>query len=521
MKSRDTKRRVRTSMSRTFTLILIAAAVETSIYSLENCLPANAQSNPPKKPAAPQSNNAPRSSAPASAAKPGELWGKLIDSGRSQALKNDNEKAQKELQAALANAESLKDDKAIVACLQAQAELMESQDRLEEALPLREKAAKLAEKAFGAQSPKFAEQLGGLASYYARKGENGKAWSNNERAMEILGKTGGGGTNPLEMATCSLATGRTQVTERSFGLADDSFKKALELRESKLGPNAPLVLLTCREYAGLLEQLDRKDEAKKLLERITLANATATASSASTQSTPANPTKDKFLTYIAEAKKAYAAKNVEDAKANWKLAVEAAEKDKGSRLAYALVHLADLYMWAKQTSESEALLKRAIQVREESKSTQTLGMSRNLARLSIIYLMNKNYQEAERVLGQAVEIEQQLSPSNSLQAHTLQSYASTLMLTRNMGKAEQVCKRLIAIAEKIPGASGTSKKQIATSLLGGIYMQSGRMNEGMRIMQEVGQAAQPSMTDLVKANTEEYEATEKEYDESEEKSFSK
>lgn len=502
---------------RAYQYSLAFSAVALSIASIN---PSFAQSSPAKKPtpAAKEAHATPSPSKNTS-----ETWNKQIESGRTAVLRNDIEKARKDFQSALTNAESLKNDKAIVECLQAQAELLESQDNLADALPIRQRAAQLAEKSYGPQSPKFAEQLGGLASYYARKGENANAWSNNERAMDILGKTGGGGTNPLEMATCSLATGRIQVTERSFGLADDSFKKALDLRESKLGANAPLVLLTCKEYAALLDQLDRKEEAKKLTERITLANATATASSATpTRTTTAAPTTDKFLTYIAEAKKAYAAKDVDTCKANWKLAVEAAEKDKGPRLAYALVHLSDLYMMAKQTAESEALLKRAIKVREESNSTQTLGMCRNLARLGTIHLMNKNYQDAARVLEQASDIEEKLAPSPSLQAQTLQSYSSVLMLTKNFGKAEQVCKRLISLSEKLPGTIGASKKQIATSLLGGIYMQSGRMNEGMQIMKQMSSSAvNQSPTEIVKAATDEFNNIEKEYDESEEKSFAK
>lgn len=496
----------------------LALSLSTIAFTVASIDPSSAQSASPKKPAAKEAHTAPSSTSKSTA----ETWSKQLESGRSAALRNDFDKAKKDFQNALTNAETLKNDKGIVECLQAQAELLESQDNLAEALPIREKAAAIAEKAYGPQSPKFAEQLGGLASYYARKGENAKAWSNNERAMDILGKTGGGGTNPLEMATCSLATGRIQVTERSFGLADDSFKKALDLRESKLGATAPLVLLTCKEYAALLDQLDRKDEAKKLTERITVANATATANSAAPVPSSSVPKTDKFLAYVAEAKKAYAAKDVDTCKANWKLAVEVAEKDKGPRLAYALVHLSDLYMMDKQTAESEALLKRAIQVREETNSTQTLGMCRNLARLGTIYLMNKNYQEAARVLEQATSIEEKLSPSLSLQAQTLQSYSSVLMLTRNFGKAEQVCKRLISLSEKLPGPAGATKKQLATSVLGGIYIQSGRMNEGMQIMQQMGNSAvNQSTTEIVKAATDEFNSIEKEYDESEEKTFPK
>lgn len=501
---------------------LITASVSTCFVS-----PCFGAPVPTKKPGASNVGAAtkPGSQPNTSTAKVAAVWEKLIDSARYASLRNDDEQAQKDLQSAIANSEALKDDKALVACLEAQAEWLESHNQLSEALPVRQKAATLAEKAFGSQSPKLAGQLAGLASYYARKGENAQAWSHTERAMDILGKTGGGGTNPLEMASCSLATGRTQITERSFGLADDSFKKALELRESKLGPNSPLVLLTLKEYAALLEQLDRKGEAKKLIERITLANATAAASTtADTKPTTAatSSKKDKFLQHVEAAKNAYTVtKNLDDCKANWKLAVEAAEPTKGTRLAYALVHLSDMYMWAKQYPESEALLKRALQVREAAGSTDSLGAARNMERLASVSMMNKNYQEAEKLLSRAAEIEQREKASNNLQAHTLLTLASACLFTKNHGKGEQVSKQLMSVAEKIPGPTGANKKQLAASTLGSIYMQTGRMNEGMRLMQEAAGAAQTmkSPEEFIKASTEEIAAIEKEFDDSEEKTF--
>jgi tetratricopeptide (TPR) repeat protein len=344
----------------------------------------------------------------------------------------------------------------------------------------------------------------------------GEAHTAIDQAMEAAG------ADPLKQADCYELLGRVQIAENVLGLADDSFKKALELRESKLGPKDPVVLRTCKEYASLLEKLDRKDEARQLLERVTIATASAKVESAGkTTAKAVGKGQSKFDQYVLAARQAEEKVDDEGALANWKLAAEEAEKaGSKERLSFALVHLGDKYLAKKDNEQGTANYEKALAIRQSSSANQNLGMVRNLTRLANLQMAKQKYGEAQKFLEQALAIEEQTSGGDCLRGTTLQSLASISMMNSQNAKAEEYSKKLLELADKSNGALANQYRMTARGVLMGLYFRTGRNQEAMKLRDEVTSSmSQTSSSDHIKAVQAAFAAGEKEVDESEEKSF--
>lgn len=459
----------------------------------------------------------PKAAAPAKKAEP---WLPDLKSGNEALLGKNYPKAEDLFGKALIQAETAKDDKAIVECLSALADSLRKQEKFADEDPIRRRALSVAQKAYGQSSPQTAEQIANLAGTLALKGEVGEAHTLAEQAVEMADKTSS--EHPLALAAAYVGLGRVQVASLTPGLADENFHKALEIRRSKLDDKDPLVTQLCDEYAALLEKLDRKDEAAKLKEISALARATA-ATTISTTPAPA-AAKPSTAAFDAHAKAGRAAADGGDrdaAIANWKLAMQDAEKlgEKDPRLPYAMLQLSDQYQYQKQPAEAEALLKKALALREQSGNTNSLGMARNLVRLGQIAMTKKEYGDAERYMNRAVDIQDKCGAADMMQS-TLQSLISVHMMTKNNAKAEQAARMLINVADKVPTANSAMKKRMATAMLGSIYMQSGRMQEGLSLMKDMGSGMpQGNPEDMAKAFQNEFKEQEKKADDSELASF--
>ncbi len=447
-------------------------------------------------------------------------WQKSTQAGRSALKAGNLAEAEVKLQAASATAEKLKDKQLMIESLNLLADCHDKLQNYEQEQVDRRLALKLARETSGETGPQTAEQMALLGSLLAKQGAVGEARTLLDQAMELVGKLGQ--AHPLEQAWCYLALGRTQIAEGVPGLADDSFKKALELREAKLGAKNELVLDTMSEYATLLEQLDRKDEAKKLQEKVTLAHATAAATAGSTGASTAAPGASLFKKYIATARDAEAKGDRQTAIANWKLALSETEKStaKDGRAAFVLVHLADQYLYNKETAEAQALYKRGIEMREQASATDTLGMARNLLRLATLYTGKSDYAESNRLLSRALAIEDRCGASDLLLSNTLQYLCSGCVAGKDFAQAEAACKRLISVAGSMQSPTAVMKKNMGTGMLVSIYMQTGRMAEGASMAKDLsGAFAQAKSNDLTAAYQADYNAVEKQVDESEEKVF--
>lgn len=448
-------------------------------------------------------------------------WAELLKSAWQLNLSGDNQEASLKAQAGLASAEKLKDDKGIISSLNAMADILDSQGNIPEQEDLRRRALDLAASSGGKSSPQYARELAKMASWYARKGEQGQARSMLDEAMAVLGN-GGETKNPHEMSSCYLALARRQISEGTFGLADDSFSKALTLQDNSGSPEQAEALQIAKEYSALLDKLGRKSEADKLKDRINLARASSSlGNSSSGASTAGSGSKNLFLRLVQDARAASDAGDRSKCTSLWKLALQEAEKSANDRkMAFALVHLADESRYAKQNDEAESLYRKALSLREKTGATDDLGMARNLSRMSQCYIMNKKSSEAESLLRKAQEIEEKCQANPSSKAATLQSLISCSMTNKNNRQAEDAAKKMLAIADQLPGAAAAMNKRMAQSMLGSIYMQSGRMNEGMQLMKEVSASMSAvSPAETTKAYTVQWAEADKQADEAELKSF--
>lgn len=444
-----------------------------------------------------------------------------LENGRKALLDSKFAQAEASFRKALAESEKEKNSKNNLDSMAMLCESLEAQRRLGDSLPLRNKALALALKKYGAESGPYVKQLAGMSCYYTKKGSNAKAWEYIEKGNAAIAKAGGSHANPLAASYLALATGRIQALEGSRGLADMSYKKALGLRESKLKQNSMPVLLLCKEYAKLLTEMERVDEAKKFEERLTVASAVDSGASEDT-STPDKVTDVKnsaFGKLLVEAKKAEVQKDNDKALALWKKAAQISEKSgKKGRLAYVLFKMGDSYSMKQQKDKAKALYKRSATIRESINAKDTIGMARVLTRLANYEIVDKNYQEAKRLLNRALEIEAQKKASDIMVETTLRSLSSVCMMTKDFSKGQEVCRRLLSLAERDNSPAAPMKKAMTTSMLAGMYMQSGRTQEGLSMMKSVsGQMTPQATKEYAKANQELYRLVEKEADRAEEK----
>jgi tetratricopeptide (TPR) repeat protein len=365
--------------------------------------------------------------------------------------------------------------------------------------------------AMAATSVDHCKQLLQSAGEKLSSGMVGDAHTLIDEAMQAAG------ADPLKQADCYEMLGRTQISENVLGLADESFKKALELRESKLGSKHALVLQTCKEYGELLQKLDRKDEARQLLERVSESTATAKVESAT--KTPGK-SQTKFDQFVQAARLAESKSDNDGALTNWKLAAEEAEKSGSKdRLAFALVHVGDKYHAKKDNEQAVASYQKALSIRQ-SAAMQNVGTARNISRLANLQMAKQNYAEAQRLLEQALAIEDQTPGGDSVRRSILQSLASIALINQQTAKAEEYSKKLLDLTSKTPGVISEQQRASALAVMMGIYFRTGRTQEGMRLRDQVTSSmSQSSSPDHIKAMQAAYVAAEKEIDDTEEKTF--
>ncbi len=93
------------------------------------------------------------------------------------------------------------------------------------------------------------------------------------------------------------------------------------------------------------------------------------------------------------------------------------------------------------------------------------------------------------------------------------------MASKENGKAEEAAKRMASLADKVGGPIGTMQKNFAIGMLGSLYMQSGRTQEGLQLMKSMAGAARANPGDIGKALQDSFQSDEAFFDKAEEESF--
>jgi tetratricopeptide (TPR) repeat protein len=445
----------------------------------------------------------------------------LLAQGDAAYVAGNLDEAEKQFQAALTAAESSKDQRGAVAALDKLASCRAGQKDLIGEEKLREKAVATAAEAFGANSAQTAMQMSQQAGFLARRGAIGEAREMLDKAKAMLNKDAG--DHPVEDAVYSFNEGTLQSAQNLGGLAEDSLKHACALLASQSGARVHYAR-ALEAQATVLEQLERTEDAKAVQEKLTLLRGTSIAGSTTSGTSSAVAIKlgaDPFFDYVRVAISTSMKQDRDAAITNWKLSLKEAEKTSNSdgRVAYVLIHLGDEYSRQKLTGDAEAMYKRSLELREKSNATGTLGMARNLGRLATMSGIRGDFKQADALLTRALRIEEQCNADDSIVAATLSAMASPCAMLKLNDKSEACYKRLLEIADRGKVANAAVLKTMASGMLGGLYMSTGRLEQGMNLIKKVQGAAQQSPDAIAKSSLQEFIKVETLIDEAEQKAL--
>ncbi|MGD8537776.1 MAG: serine/threonine-protein kinase [Candidatus Aminicenantes bacterium] len=144
--------------------------------------------------------------------------------------------------------------------------LYQSTERYNKAEQVYSRALIIREKEWGLKHPNLAEILNGLGHVLNKMHQYGRAEKHLLRALDICEKNPG--SNPYALADSLHNLGALYF--RGLGekeKAEDYYKRALELEEEVYGKDSREIKETIGDYADLLRELGRADEAKTLESR--------------------------------------------------------------------------------------------------------------------------------------------------------------------------------------------------------------------------------------------------------------
>lgn len=234
--------------------------------------------------------------------------------------------------------------------------------------------------------------------------------------------------NSLDLAMCLVWLGFVYQAAGRYSDAEPAFKRSLEIREKKLGPEHLEVANVLNNLAALYEDRGRYSEAEPLYMRSLEINEK--------QLGPDNP-----------------------------------------GVAVSLNNLAALYCDQGRYGEAEKFYKRALQIKEKKLGPDHIGVATSLNNLASLYESQGRYTQAEPLFKRALAIrEKNLEPDHTDVASSLGNLAGLYENTARYAEAEPLCKRALAIKEK---KLGSDHPDVATALnnLAGLYNDQARYAE--------------------------------------------
>lgn len=289
------------------------------------------------------------------------------------------------------------------------------------------------------------------------------------------------------MASCLVIDCRIQVLEGNRGLAEESIKKALEIKKSSLKAGDKLIVETLKEYASLLQDMGRKQDEAKIREEIASVQASERMSAATaTPKLAGGSRSDACETAIQLARETSLKGSSEASLAQWKLALTAAQKQdsSGLRVAYCAVKLGDEYLTKRDNAAATQYYRIAIDALT-GKNESSYCMVMALRRIGTIQSLDKEYAAGSRSFLKAADICTKLKADPRLMAMILQQSASMSVMAKDVSAGEQSCRNLLDISDQLTGAMKINAKISSSTLLGSLYMQTNRMSEGLALMGKI------------------------------------
>ena len=126
------------------------------------------------------------------------------------------------------------------------------------------KAALEAAKVFGPDDVRVATILIVLANVYHKQGNYAEAESLYKRSLAIREKAIGPGLGQLVVAHSLSYLAEHYRAQGKYAEAEPLYQRSLTITENTLGPEDPNVAMSLEDYATLLRQTGRTDEAKRM-----------------------------------------------------------------------------------------------------------------------------------------------------------------------------------------------------------------------------------------------------------------
>jgi|GEM_PF-677139 len=264
-----------------------------------------------------------------------------------------------------------------------------------------------------------------------------------------------GGKRPTDEATSLNNQAEKYRLQKKYAEAEPLYKRSLEIRESKLGPEHPDVAQSLNNLALLYMSQRKYSEAESLLKR--------SLSICEAKLGPNDPTLAKVLNnlgllYFSQGK-------YSEAGPLYKRSLEIREKALGPEhadVAASLHNLAEMYRLQRNYAEAEPLHKRSLDIREKKLGPEHPVVAQSLNNLALIYKSQRKYSEAEPLLKRSLSIyEAKLGPNDPTLAKVLNNLAETYRLQRKYAEAELAHKRALEMREK---GMGPEHPDVAQSL---------------------------------------------------------
>lgn len=191
----------------------------------------------------------------------------LTDLGNTCFRANKLDEAQKYYERALAITEKTQANKPpVVDAINRLAALHDARQQFSKSLPLYQKALEMLEKNLGKEHAMIGPALSKLANTHAALEEYDLARPLFVRALSVQEKTLG--AENVEVGKTNFSLGRLLVQQKKFAEAEPYCKKSIAIFQKAAGTSSPLYAVAVLNYAVVMENTGRVQEAAKLKQLI-------------------------------------------------------------------------------------------------------------------------------------------------------------------------------------------------------------------------------------------------------------
>jgi CHAT domain-containing protein/tetratricopeptide (TPR) repeat protein len=323
-----------------------------------------------------------------------------------------------------------------------------------EAEQLYKQALDIATKALGPNDPAVVTLIGNLGDVYKNEGHYRKAEAQYRLALDLAEKA----HDDLKVALVLNNLTQIYEDESRFTEAEDAVKRALAIRERKLGQDHPDVAASLNNLAHIDERLGQYAEADRLFQRAIAIWEEALG-----------PNHPLLATSLVNLASVYADQGrLDEAEALYQRALAIREAAFGADsfpVATVLNNLAAIYESEQRFSDVESFSKRALAIVERTLGPQNPDSAKVLRKLGVAYDGEHRYAEAAAQFQRAIDIlTKAFGPDNRFLSGVLISQGKLLEHTGRADEAEQAYSHALAIDRKILGADHPDTARVLNDL---------------------------------------------------------